>query len=179
MTTHFRKQNTLLKNQGLNAATIGTGERRVISVSGRVIQFGKDFVWVETERKSACAHCSARLGCGVSELIRFFDRRTNRIRVPNSVNASLGNEVTLAISETALIKGAIMLYLLPLLSMLISAVVLNFMVNSEELTVIAALCGFFAGLAVVRYLVLRNATDNALQPFLLKCKQADENVEKA
>lgn len=179
MATRFHQKNEPLKHQGLDTATVGAGERRIISVSGRVIQFGKDFVWVETERKSGCAHCSARLGCGIADLTKFLGRRANRIRVPNRLNASLGDGVILGISETALIKGTFMLYLLPLLSMLVPAVVMNVMVNSEELTVLAAVCGLFAGLALVRYLALRNATDNALQPFMLTCKQAGESTKKA
>lgn len=177
MTMRFHKNSVPLKYQRLDAAMVGAGERRVISVSGCVIEVGEDFVWAATNSKSACAHCSERQGCGVSALSNLIGRRSNRIRVPNSMNASLGDEVILGVRETALLKSTFMLYLLPLLSMLIFALAINVMVNNEALTVLAAGCGLLAGFAVVRYFAARNASDNTLQPFMLRCKKPERLSE--
>jgi len=179
MTTRLHKKNEMPEHQGPEAATSAAGERRVISASGQVIKIEEDFVWAQIEGNSACAHCTARPGCGVVELTKLFGRRANHIRIPNSMKASLGDEVILGVSETALLKATVMLYLLPLLSMLISAGVINVMVSNEVSIVLAAGFGLFAGLGAVRYLALRNATDNTLQPFMLSSKQADEKFRKA
>ncbi len=179
MTVRFHKNSVPRKHQRADAATIGAGERRVISVSGRVIEAGEDFVWALTDSKTACAHCSARQGCGVSVLSNLIGRRSNRIRVPNSMNASLGDEVILGVRETALLKSTLMLYLLPLLSMLSFALAINAMLNNEALAVLAAGWGLFVGLAVVRYFAARNAADNTLQPFMLRCKKAEGLSENA
>jgi sigma-E factor negative regulatory protein RseC len=162
-----------------DVATIGARARRVITVPVRVIEVADDFVWTESDRRSSCTHCSASIGCGVSILTTFFDRKANRICVPNSMNVSLGDEVSLGVKEMALLKETFRVYMLPLLSMLISAVVFNVVFTNDAFTALAAGCGLFAGFAVVRYFAVRKAAYNALKPFLLPRKPADKKVDKA
>ncbi len=164
------------KHRHADMTVLGSEEKRIVSVSGRVVELRGDSVWVKTDSESACVHCAARQGCGVSVLTKVFGRRQNRIRVSNSKNAALGDEIVLAVREGSLLKETFMLYMLPLLSMLVRAAVIKALVNNEMFTVLAAMCGFFAGLAVVRFLSAKNARDKGLEPIMLTCKRVDGNV---
>jgi sigma-E factor negative regulatory protein RseC len=94
------------------------------------------------------------------------------------MNAAVGDEVVLGIRTTALLKGTFLLYLLPLLSMLVSACAMNILSHNEALTALMAGGGLISGLAMVRYLAARNAADNTLQPFMLAHGQsAEEYIE--
>jgi sigma-E factor negative regulatory protein RseC len=179
MATRFHKNYAPPDLRRSDVATIGARARRVITVPVRVIEVADDFVWTEPDRRATCEHCSASIGCGVAKLTTFFGRRTNRICVPNSMNASLGDEVILGVKEMALLKGTFMVYMLPLLSMLISAVVFNVVFINEELTALAAGCGLFAGFTVVRYFAVREAAHNALKPFMLPRESVDKKVDMA
>lgn len=151
-------------------------KERMVSVSGRVIEIAGGNVWAETNSLSACHHCADRHGCGVSALSKVFGQRVNRIRVSNSMNAHLGDEVILGISETALLKETLMLYMAPLLGMLIAVAVAEALFNNEVLSVLAALCGLAIGFALVRWYALRNAKLDAIKPVMLSCKRVDRNI---
>ncbi len=149
---------------------------RMVSVSARVIKVAKNSVWAETNGLSACHHCPDRQGCGVLTLTKIFRRRTNRVRVVNSMNAHVGDEVVLGIRQAVLLKQTLVVYMTPLLSMLVTTAVMNILFNSEALSVLAAGCGFVAGLFMVRLLAVRNSTSDILRPIMLSCKRVDRKM---
>jgi len=82
----------------------------MISESGKVVGVDGDRVWVQTIRNSACQSCSARQGCGQRVLASATGGRANQIRVLNRLNAQVGDDVTLAIEETALLRASLLVY---------------------------------------------------------------------
>jgi sigma-E factor negative regulatory protein RseC len=176
--TYVQLQKQQPKPVSLNRTPVVDGTRQIITVSSRVIKVEEDFIWAEPDINSACTHCSTHKGCGVSTLTTFFGQRANYIRVPKSMNAAVGDEVVLGIRTTALLKGTFLLYLLPLLSMLVSACAMNILSHNEALTALMAGGGLISGLATVRYLAARNTADNTLQPFMLaRGQSAEEYIE--
>ncbi len=172
-----RRSNVPTNLQCADGVVIAAEKERMVSVSGRVIEVGSDSVWAETNSVSACHHCSAHHGCGVSTLTKIFGRRINRIRVSNSMNAHLGDEVVLGIREVALLKETFVLYMTPLLSMLVAAAAINVLFYNEALSVLAAVCGFVIGLFMVRLFAVRNISGDALKPVMLSCKRVDRKTD--
>ncbi len=91
-----------------------TEEAEVIAVEG-------DHAWVEALRRTACGSCTASKGCGTGIVARFFTGRKMRIRVDNEIAAVVGDRVLVAIADEVLVRGSLMAYMFPLLSLFAGA----------------------------------------------------------
>lgn len=80
----------------------------VVAVAGRQ-------ALVESSRQSACGQCSAAGACGTSLLSRQFGQRAVRLEVDNPIGAMVGDRVVLGLPERLMLRGALRLYLPPLL----------------------------------------------------------------
>lgn len=85
---------------------------------------------VEAERRSSCQSCAVKSGCGTSVLAKWFDRKHLRFYVDKpvdtvSVNAAVGDYVLVGLQESALTQGALTVYLLPLLVMIVAALLVD------------------------------------------------------
>lgn len=94
----------------------------MITETGKVVAVSGDRVWVQTIRISACESCSARSGCGQRALAGVSGGRANQVLVANHLNARVGDEVTVAIEESALLGASLLVYALPLALMVLGAV---------------------------------------------------------
>jgi len=90
----------------------------MIEETARVVACEDGDVWVETQRKSACGQCVANKGCGTAVIGKALGQKRARVRVRNPQQTPLrvGDEVTIGIEETVLVRGSLAIYLLPLLS---------------------------------------------------------------
>ena len=77
------------------------------------------YAWVETQRQSTCGQCSAQKGCGTSIMAGWFAKRMGHIQVLNQIQAQVGDEVIIAVKEDALVKSSLIMYILPLISMIV------------------------------------------------------------
>jgi len=77
---------------------------------------------VETQRYSTCGGCSVQAGCGTDMLARVFGNRRNRLSVLNPVDAKPGDRVIIGFDEHTLVKASLIVYLVPLLSLILGAV---------------------------------------------------------
>lgn len=102
-------------------------------------------VWVEAERQSTCGQCQARKGCGTGLLAKHVGQRFSRIAISTEQDLTVGQEVMVAIPEHALLSGAVMMYLLPLLLMFAAAVLARFAGAGELAQILAGLLGLTAG----------------------------------
>ncbi|MDL0430555.1 SoxR reducing system RseC family protein [Marinobacter sp. TBZ242] len=117
----------------------------MITETGKVVAVSGDKVWVQTIRASACSSCSARHGCGQRALASVSAGRANQVLVANTLGARVGDEVTVAIDESALLGASLLVYALPLLLMVAGAVLGHHLSAGHEG---AAMLGAAAGLAV-------------------------------
>lgn len=90
----------------------------MIEEAGQVVRQEGDFAWVAVRRQAGCSSCSAQSGCGTASLSRWFGRKSHEVRARNPINARPGEDVVVGISESALVKTALRLYLMPLLALL-------------------------------------------------------------
>jgi sigma-E factor negative regulatory protein RseC len=130
----------------------------MIRETGRVIALKDDKAWVQTIRASACESCSARSGCGQRVLARASGGRANQILVTNHLNARVGDQVTVAIAESALISASLLVYALPLALLILGAVTGQQWLPQQDAGAIAgAIAGLAAGFGLVRIIQLRSA----------------------
>ena len=141
--------------------------------TGRIVAIEPGFVWVETLRRSTCGSCAARAGCGQRLLSRQGKGGRGLIRAlsGNAVQASdcrVDDYVEIALPEEVVLRGSIVVYALPIISMLLSVgLVLAFVSDAgDAVSLGAALTGFAIGLGLVRWHALLHQDDPQMQPVL-------------
>lgn len=144
----------------------------MIEETAQVVATAADGVWVETRRQSACGHCSARKGCGTAVLDKVMGQKRSRVLVsnPHDTVVQVGDEVLIGIDESALVRGSLALYFVPLLSFFLFGLlgqVLSrqwLLGEGEGLSILFSLVGLFAGFAWARHYA---RGDRRYQPVLL------------
>ncbi|WP_166251560.1 SoxR reducing system RseC family protein [Marinobacter salicampi] len=132
----------------------------MITERGRIVALKGRQAWVQTIRESACQSCSARAACGQKVLASVSSGRANQVLVSNTVGAEVGDEVTLAIAETALLKASLLVYALPLLLLVIGALAGQMMFpGSEAPAIIGAVLGLGLGFWSAHALQHRQGAD--------------------
>ena len=75
-----------------------------------------EWVWVKTQRKSACAHCGHKDHC---HTVEGGDRML--VKAKNFVDAHKGDEVELYLNTKTQLKCVFMVYMVPVIGLLIGA----------------------------------------------------------
>ncbi|MEH6561790.1 MAG: SoxR reducing system RseC family protein [Marinobacter sp.] len=139
----------------------------MITESGKVVAVTDEHAWVQTIRTSACQSCAARNGCGQKVLASATGGRANQVRVVNSVNACVGEEVTLGIDESALLGASLLVYALPLLLLVTASMIGHHLSGGNDFAaILGAAAGLALGFLISRQLQRRNA--GSYEPRLLR-----------
>jgi sigma-E factor negative regulatory protein RseC len=89
------------------------------------------------------------------------------VQVLNTLNANVGDNVTLGIAEQALLQASLLVYALPLLLMVAASMTASLLVpGSDGVAIVAAGLGLGTGFVVARLLQRRMPGD--YQPHLMK-----------
>ena len=121
---------------------------------GVVSSIEGDFAYVDAQRQSGCSGCASSSGCGTSALATLFTSTSqSAIKVRNTFNVKVGDQVILTLDESRLIKHSFMAYGVPLIglflcSVLFSMLSVHFLGSSERGADIAAIIGGFIGVAL-------------------------------
>lgn len=140
----------------------------MIEETARVIEVRGQQALLQTERKHACQSCSVKSGCGTSTLAKVVGQRSSQIVVENTLNAQVGEQVTVAIEESALVQGSLLVYMLPILLMLGLGMLAEWLFANELLTILLALAGLVLSMLVVRYLLFSGSLKKSIQPHLIR-----------
>ena len=135
---------------------------------------------IEVVRKTACGLCGKTSGCGNAIWGKIFAHKMTSFKAQNSIDAQVGQAVIVGIDESAVMKSALLLYIIPLVTMFIGAILLaHFNVSN-----IAAIIGAVTGLLVGYYWVKAHITGRIYyqnqQPKILRLdvvKTADQAIK--
>lgn len=78
-------------------------------------------ILVETQIKSTCGSCEAQSNCGTGAIAKVFATKRETLRFRLNEIVEVGQKVSLGIPEENLLKASVMVYCLPLLSLVLSA----------------------------------------------------------
>lgn len=88
-----------------------------------VIQVEGDEASVQPVGTGGCGHCSSEGGCGSGTLTKLFcSSKPRHFKVSNKARARVGDEVQVTIPDGALLRGAMKMYVLPLMLLLIGGI---------------------------------------------------------
>lgn len=109
-------------------------------------------------RSEACGSCDSCAAC---------DQKPITMEVANSLQAEIGDQVTLEISDSAFVRSSFMIYLVPLalfiIGIVVGTVVLDNMgIQNEALTLVFGLAGLFISFLIGRIVDRRLASDDMI-----------------
>jgi sigma-E factor negative regulatory protein RseC len=135
-----------------------------------VVEAGDGYAWVETQRRSACGACAASGGCGTAVLAKAWGDRRSRVRAVSTLPLQSGDTVIVGLAEGALLRGSLLVYLLPLVLLLAGALLgqAAFAGAGEEPVVLASAVGLGLGFLAARVLSRRLRGDTRFQPVVIR-----------
>ncbi|WP_444914323.1 SoxR reducing system RseC family protein [Microbulbifer sp. TRSA007] len=143
---------------------------------GRVVAIESDAIWVETAQSSACNGCSTKSSCGTGLLGDLFSSST-RVKVAlNGFSADkihLDDVAVIGITENALTSSALLVYLVPLMSLVLVALIGDSLF-AEPGAVIGALIGLVFGALGVRWYSRSQSQNPTYTPVLLQIEPSQK-----
>lgn len=142
----------------------------MLEETGTVVRIEEDALWVETLQQSACGHCAARQGCGQHVLGKAL-ATSSTIRVllngiPSS-NFRLNQSVRIGIPGDVVVRGSLLVYLVPLAALIAGANFAYWLAGTEGGAVLGALAGLAGGGLLVRLHAGLNRNNSRIQPVVL------------
>lgn len=147
-----------------------------------------DHVMLEIERRTACGLCGQKRGCGNATWGRLLGHDSHEFPAENAINANVGDSVIVGIDENVVLSSAFYLYVVPLITMLVGAVLADALLDNEFYVILSAALGLLLGFAWVkghlvgygpvkkpyaskyRAVILRHADDTRV------CQNVNQNV---
>jgi sigma-E factor negative regulatory protein RseC len=148
----------------------------MIEEQGKVIDVRDDMALIEIQRKSVCQSCSLNKGCGTGVISSMIGNKRFRFSVYNSLNAEIGDNVTIGIEDDLLLKSSFAVYITPLLLMFVGAwsgiyiASLFSLASSEGLSVIFGILGLTVGFVWLNRYTKKIKNDDRYRPVLLGCR---------
>lgn len=118
----------------------------MIETRVRVLSSHGGVSFVEATEHNGCGACASQDSCGISGLGRFFSRKRRPVAL--ACGARPGQEITVAVSETDLLKVGLWAYLLPVTLAVAGAAIPAG--RGDAASVLGAALGLAAGLLIAR-----------------------------
>ena len=131
---------------------------------------------LEIERKTACGLCGQTRGCGNSIWGKLFGHQTTAFKAQNRINAKVGQSVIVGINETAMLKSALLLYIVPLFTLFVGALLASHFWLSDGITMLGAAAGLVLGLLWVKGHTMSNHYFRLQQPVILRLAANQDSV---
>jgi len=143
----------------------------MLKETGRIVDIKEDALWVETIKRSTCGSCAAEKGCGQT-LLKKIGAQASYLRVPLSGSSKhhfqLNDTVNIGIPDDIVVKGSLLLYLLPLIFLLVFSGVVHTYEYSDTSTILAGLFGFVLACILIRWYSYLHRNDERYQAFLIE-----------
>ncbi len=133
----------------------------------------RNLATLEIVRHVPCGICGQTRGCGNSLWGRFFSHKTIAFKANNAINARVGDGVVVGIDEQVVLKSALLLYALPLATMMIgallsSAVVAKSSSQADLYALTGAIVGLILGFVWVKVHAASRNYSLQIQPVILR-----------
>jgi sigma-E factor negative regulatory protein RseC len=145
----------------------------MIEQQARVINIEGDQLVLEAETHSSCSACDVKNGCGTSVLAKWVGRKFTRFNAKNTVDARVGDQVIVGLSEKALMSGSLAVYLWPLLGMIAFSLASDMMLLQDDdyrdqIIAVSAGFGFVLSLLLCRKILANDDYREHLTPVVLR-----------
>jgi len=121
-----------------------------MSDKGIVVKITSSKIFLESYRDQPCGLCGKNQGCGNSLWGKFLNHKSDMIAVDNNVEVKQGNIVNIHYDERKLLKISLMIYFVPLASLLFFLSLAQYYLNSVGYSLLGAIFGIFFGILISR-----------------------------
>lgn len=141
----------------------------MIEERARVEGVHDGLITVTAGAKQGCPTCAQGQGCAGGVLGKLANRKNRRVQVgnPRGIAVQPGDWVRIGLDEAALVQGAMLVYLLPLVALLLAAAVLHAAGAGEGVITICALLALVGGFLFAARLQRSPQAQRRHQPVLL------------
>lgn len=145
----------------------------MIEEQAQVVDIKEGRLILQAQTQSSCGSCEVSKGCGTSLLAKVVGRKFTHFQAENNINAKIGDTVVVGIAEDALLKGSVVMYVLPIFGMLIFALLADsFFLPDEyyrDLAIAAcAVMGMVAGALISKWYFQRRSSAQLFSPVVLR-----------
>jgi sigma-E factor negative regulatory protein RseC len=123
-----------------------------------VVSIESGMATVEVEKTGGCGRCGEPGGCGNTLLTQMRPVTPRRYKVPNEIDAKVGDRVIVSVPEGAVLSAALSVYVIPL-ACLVLGVAVGTLLGSEIAAVAGGAIGLIAG-----FLFLKGRASSLSQP---------------
>jgi sigma-E factor negative regulatory protein RseC len=86
----------------------------------------EQYIWIETQIKTTCGGCQANDNCGTGVVAKAFTPKKEQLYLACDDAVNVGQQVKLGIPEEHLLMASALVYLLPIVVVLVTAVIAQF-----------------------------------------------------
>ena len=150
----------------------------MITEKAQVVAVEGEYALVQAQRRAACDSCEVKKGCGTSVLAKVVGQRFARLKVLNSVQAEVGDQVLVGVAEQGLLTGAVLIYLFPLLAAALAGLAGQWLFGeqyTEGWAIVLASLGLFFGLVGVKWRLGRANRRTDLMPVILAIQPSSQD----
>lgn len=119
--------------------------------TGLVTKVDKDIAWINTRSKLACSSCQVESTCGNAVLEKYLAGKIFVSKIKNDLAANVGDEVVIEIPKSSVSKASLLVYGLPLFSLILGALIGQFVFGEEWASILFAGLGITCGLAIIYF----------------------------
>lgn len=138
-----------------------------------VIRLEGEDALVESTQGGGCGHCDSEKGCGSGKLSQLFSSQPRRFRVRNEAHAQPGAEVQISVAEGALLRSALLMYVLPLLLLLaggaLGGQLARDAASADGYAALGGVLGLVLGFLLARWLAARQRGVGVARPVIAAC----------
>jgi sigma-E factor negative regulatory protein RseC len=121
-----------------------------MSDKGIVVKITSSKIFLESYRDQSCGLCGKNQGCGNSLWGKFLNHKSDMIAVDNNIEVKQGDIVNIHYDERKLLKVSLMIYFVPLGSLLFFLSLAQYYLNSVGYSLLGAIFGIFFGILISR-----------------------------
>jgi sigma-E factor negative regulatory protein RseC len=139
-----------------------------------VVEIDGPHALVQADRANGCGQCAGE-GCGAGKLSRLFCSKPRQFRVDNPINAGIGDQVIVSVVDGAVIRGIGLVYLMPLASLVMGAMLGSIWAQQpgqrDSYAAAGALFGLVVGFIIAKRISSRQP-GNRYQPYIARqCRE--------
>jgi len=127
----------------------------MIKSLAKIEKINQNSLVVSSKQTSSCHACSSKDSCGVGILSKIMPNREHVFYVDKpkdqDIAFHIGDWIEIGLGDESLIKGALLLYIVPLLAMMLCVFLALFLGFSEGILILTALFGLVIGFVISHY----------------------------
>jgi len=142
----------------------------VLEEVAQVSEVHPDHLVIETRRLSACHSCQSHDNCGQRKLAGLFGNGSAFLTIgnPKGLLIKPGQSVVIGLHEGAILKSSLLLYLMPILTLIGASLLASWLFDTELSVILAGVTGLAGGFWLAKIISAKLLSNPSYYPVLLR-----------